>query len=66
MLIEMLMCCVVASTAPFFARFPGYQSYADPANFNDDSGSDSVSTVETSSQTQSANGQQPSQKGSQS
>ncbi|XP_055826632.1 uncharacterized protein LOC129895027 isoform X2 [Solanum dulcamara] len=48
------------------SRFPGYQSYADPANFNDDSGSDSASTVETSSQTQSANGQQPSQKGSQS
>lgn len=65
MLIEML--CVVASTAPFFARFPGYQSYADPANFNDDSSSDSVSTVETSSQTQTANGQhQPSQKSSQS
>lgn len=49
------------------SRFPGYQSYADPANFNDDSSSDSVSTVETSSQTQSANGHhQPSQKSSQS
>lgn len=49
------------------SRFPGYQSYADPANFNDDSSSDSVSTVETSSQTQTANGQhQPSQKSSQS
>ncbi|XP_060204894.1 uncharacterized protein LOC132632816 isoform X1 [Lycium barbarum] len=40
------------------SRFPGYQSYADPANFNDDSGSNSVSTVETP--TPSANGQQPS------
>ncbi|CAN4088313.1 unnamed protein product [Withania somnifera] len=46
------------------SRFPGYQSYADPVNFNDDSRSDSVSTVETPSQI--ANGQQPSQKGSQS
>ncbi|MCD9561166.1 hypothetical protein HAX54_020144 [Datura stramonium] len=43
------------------SRFPGYQSYADPANFNDGSSSDSVSTVETPSQ--SVNGQQPSQKG---
>ncbi|XP_059303777.1 uncharacterized protein LOC132055800 [Lycium ferocissimum] len=46
------------------SRFPGYQSYADPANFNDDSGSNSISTVETP--TPSANGQQPSQKGYQS
>ncbi|KAJ8536349.1 hypothetical protein K7X08_034750 [Anisodus acutangulus] len=42
------------------SRFPGYQSYADPANFNDDSSSDSISTVETP--TPSANGKQPSQK----
>ncbi|KAM3318889.1 hypothetical protein P3S67_006089 [Capsicum chacoense] len=41
------------------SRFPGYQSYADPANFKDDNSSDSVSTVETPSQ--SANGHQPSQ-----
>ncbi|XP_009607916.1 uncharacterized protein LOC107770464 [Nicotiana tabacum] len=43
------------------SRFPGYQSYADPANFNDDSSSDTISTVETTPL--SANGQQPSNKG---
>lgn len=42
------------------SRFPGYQSYADPANFNDDNSSDSVSTMETPSQS-TANGHQPSQ-----
>ncbi|XP_010318891.1 uncharacterized protein [Solanum lycopersicum] len=42
------------------SRFPGYQSYADPANFDDDNSSDSVSTMETPSQS-TANGHQPSQ-----
>ncbi|MCD9645746.1 hypothetical protein HAX54_034931 [Datura stramonium] len=31
------------------SRFPGYQSYADPANFNDGSSSESKPTSETPS-----------------